>query len=223
MATVGTAVLPRKNGAFTLIELLIVVAIIAILAAIAVPNFLEAQTRARVSRVRTDMRSVATALELYRVDNLRYPPASDDDGRPVTDPAAGDGEWYESRVAIALTTPVAYIATRPPDIFAPRQAGALQILHYCSADYQGAAQASAAGTLFSSLYQELKGEAPPQKLLFCLLSYGPDGDHDVAEGDAHDHDHDHGHSHGEPAIYDPTNGTVSNGDIHYMGPAPGFL
>src|SRR6059058_569753 len=61
-----------KKG-FTLIELLIVVAIIAILAAIAVPNFLEAQTRAKVSRVRADARTVATAIESYAVDNNKYP------------------------------------------------------------------------------------------------------------------------------------------------------
>ena len=59
----------KKTIAFTLIELLIVVAIIAILAAIAVPNFLEAQTRSKVSRVKADMRSVATGVEAYRVDN----------------------------------------------------------------------------------------------------------------------------------------------------------
>jgi len=46
---------PRRLPAFTLIELLIVVAIIAILSAIAVPNFLEAQTRSKVSRTQADM------------------------------------------------------------------------------------------------------------------------------------------------------------------------
>jgi prepilin-type N-terminal cleavage/methylation domain-containing protein len=62
----------RKTG-FTLIELLIVVAIIAILAAIAVPNFLEAQVRSKVSRVAADMRSMTTALASYYVDNNSYP------------------------------------------------------------------------------------------------------------------------------------------------------
>lgn len=59
--------------AFTLIELLIVVAIIAILAAIAVPNLLEAQIRAKTARVKNDLRTVATALEIFAVDNGHYP------------------------------------------------------------------------------------------------------------------------------------------------------
>jgi prepilin-type N-terminal cleavage/methylation domain-containing protein len=67
----------RQVSAFTLIELLIVVAIIAILAAIAVPNFLEAQTRAKVSRVKADMRSLATAIETYVLDWNSYPPCND--------------------------------------------------------------------------------------------------------------------------------------------------
>jgi prepilin-type N-terminal cleavage/methylation domain-containing protein len=67
----------RKSG-FTLIELLIVVAIIAILAAIAVPNFLEAQVRSKVSRVKNDLRSLATAMEAYRIDNNAYVPHIDD-------------------------------------------------------------------------------------------------------------------------------------------------
>ncbi|HBF32973.1 TPA: hypothetical protein DDW35_00280 [Candidatus Sumerlaeota bacterium] len=63
----------KRNSAFTLIELLIVVAIIAILAAIAVPNFLEAQVRSKASRAMSDMRSLATAIEAYRVDENSYP------------------------------------------------------------------------------------------------------------------------------------------------------
>ena len=80
-------------SAFTLIELLIVVAIIAILAAIAVPNFLEAQTRAKVSRVKADLRTIATALESYGADHTKYPP--------------NDG--YYNVIPIQITTPIAYI------------------------------------------------------------------------------------------------------------------
>jgi len=71
LSQVPKETLMRKG--FTLIELLIVVAIIAILAAIAVPNFLEAQVRAKVSRAKNDMRAYATGLESYRVDNNSYP------------------------------------------------------------------------------------------------------------------------------------------------------
>ncbi len=58
---------------FTLIELLIVVAIIGILAAIAVPNFLNAQIRAKVARAYADEKSIGTALEAYRLDQNAYP------------------------------------------------------------------------------------------------------------------------------------------------------
>ena len=86
-----------KRFGFTLIELLIVVAIIGILAAIAVPNFLQAQTRAKLSRVQADFRNVRTALESYRIDNNTYP---------------YDGWRGFLRIPngwIGLTTPISYI------------------------------------------------------------------------------------------------------------------
>lgn len=95
-----------KTRGFTLIELLIVVAIIAILAAIAVPNFLEAQTRAKVSRCKADMRSLATAIESYAVDNNRYPAAQ----------WARINNNFNNRILL-LTTPIAYISSFPLDAF----------------------------------------------------------------------------------------------------------
>lgn len=95
---------------FTLIELLIVVAIIAILAAIAVPNFLEAQVRAKTSRAKADMRSINTAIESYRVDANKLPPHGIYQRR-----TNGSLQQLASGIqmldAIILTTPVAYITS----------------------------------------------------------------------------------------------------------------
>ncbi len=61
---------------FTMIEILIVVSVIAVLAAIAVPNFLEAQVRSKVSRTVQDFEFIALALETYFADYGKYPPVS---------------------------------------------------------------------------------------------------------------------------------------------------
>ena len=96
---------PNSRFGFTLIELLIVVAIIGILAAIAVPNFLNAQTRAKVGRVKGDLRSIYIAIQAYTVDH----------GREILDtgeiPNYYGNAWH---VWSQLTTPVSYIA---PDAF----------------------------------------------------------------------------------------------------------
>lgn len=63
----------RTSKAFTLIELLFVVAIIAVLAAIAVPNFLEAQTRSKIARARADMQVIKVGLGRYQSDHGAYP------------------------------------------------------------------------------------------------------------------------------------------------------
>jgi prepilin-type N-terminal cleavage/methylation domain-containing protein len=62
----------RKNEGFTLIELMIVIAIIGILAAIAIPQFSAYRTRSYNSAAEADIRNAATAQEAYYVDNQTY-------------------------------------------------------------------------------------------------------------------------------------------------------
>lgn len=94
----------RLRSGFTLIELLIVVAIIAILAAIAVPNFLQAQIRAKIAKVEGDFYSVAVAMESYYTDYQEYV-------------RAVPGAYFEE--LRPLTTPVKYMANIPLDPFKP--------------------------------------------------------------------------------------------------------
>ena len=105
-----------KALGFTLIELLIVVAIIAILAAIAVPNFLEAQTRAKTSRAKSDMRSLAVALESYMIDHHR-PIVGFNEGVSYGLWSVSDDVKRGIGAYAPLTTPVAYITTIPYDPF----------------------------------------------------------------------------------------------------------
>ena len=106
----------RRSG-FTLIELLIVVAIIAILASIAVPNFVEAMARAKISRVMSDQRALATAMESYATDWTDYPLYSNtDDGDRYLSRTA----WEATLVSYLLTSPIAYISALPIDPFQAR-------------------------------------------------------------------------------------------------------
>ncbi|MCA9446183.1 MAG: prepilin-type N-terminal cleavage/methylation domain-containing protein, partial [Candidatus Omnitrophica bacterium] len=115
----------RARKGFTLIELLIVIAIILILIAIALPNFLEAQIRARVTRVKSEMRSVRVAMESYRTDNPEYAyptqigmqlsanlPRKDE----YTLIEQGRHPGYGA-VPNELTTPIAYFTESPVDYF----------------------------------------------------------------------------------------------------------
>jgi type II secretion system protein G len=179
---------------FTLIELLIVVAIIAILAAIAVPNFLEAQTRAKVSRAKADIKAMVTGLEAYVVDNNHYVL-----GAAYTDTAFNALMRYACPL-VKLTTPIAYLSRLPGDapfgttvLADPRNTVVFKGYYYNGPDqwesYVNAGYCD--NGLFPYSYRYNR---------YTIYCTGPTK---VMSG----------WSGGGYSTYDPTNGTVSWGDI----------
>ena len=202
--------MPKR--AFTLIELLVVVAIIAILAAIAVPNFLEAMTRSKVVRTKSDLTTITTALEMYRVDTNWYPP---DINFGV--------KTFIGRLK-NLTTPVAYMTTLPKDPFMDFS----RAKNYVSATNKTTNPYTVDGGLTSAPAYPLTYDfafrrqpdgsyepdavwarisSTPGAVLWALRGTGPDRWPSWL---------------GElTQSYDPTNGTVSRGNIIWTGPGKG--
>ena len=106
-----------KQNAFTLVELLVVVAIISILATISLPNYQHALVKAKVSSVTAEMQSLSTAIEAYALDYNIYPL----DGNDYPDKS--EDYYDEKRIQKVLTTPTAYIsqAKFPHDLFHERE------------------------------------------------------------------------------------------------------
>ncbi|MEO8376238.1 MAG: type II secretion system protein GspG [Candidatus Sumerlaeota bacterium] len=200
----------RHRSAFTLVELLITVAIIGILAAIAVPNFLEAQTRAKVTRALADMRSLRTAVEAYAVDNNAYPI----DGSKV-----GDHQPYDL-LPTHVTSPIAYITSQPADPFRNLRfltivpgsdESAFSVSYFLNYRYRNIpytfnnALSSPQGSQLQWAHEGHEGK--------CFLwSDGPDrgnGPTQTIQVGIFDLD--------VSIDYDPTNGTLSTGDIVARG------
>jgi len=207
---------------FTLVELLIVVAIIAIVSAIALPSMAEAVVRSKIARTTVDMRTVAHALEHYTVDFNRYPaPSPNGIDAPYWPPEMINP--FDTWLSTQLTTPIAFLSPPVRDMFA-KDPGPRSNLHYLLRenvrrlggdleDYDDWAM-FVSGTNASSVR-------------YMLISNGPDGDYepiwvaDWLEGDdigddpgddGDDHDAEDAEELGM-ILYDPTNGTMSSGDV----------
>jgi prepilin-type N-terminal cleavage/methylation domain-containing protein len=186
-----------KRG-FTLIELLIVIAIILILIAIALPNFLEAQIRAKVARVQADLRTIGTALESYLIDWRIYPNDSED-------------EFDENNHGLRqLTTPLQYLPELPFDVFVGGRAPQDGTPVY----FEMGSTGFAPDALLSPVFQ-FEIARQPKVNAYALYSHGPnviddfDGEQDWPFG-------------GPSAAvttwsYSATNGTRSRGNIHRFG------
>jgi prepilin-type N-terminal cleavage/methylation domain-containing protein len=207
----------KRISGFTLIELLIVVAIIAILAAIAVPNFLEAQVRSKVSRVKSDLRSFATAIEAYTLDYNGPPPAAGETsntagrvGGPLT---FGTQTGQTGILGWWLTTPVAYMTTfeiRDPFVPDGRRPDT-QFFSYHTLTYRWGPRSpnqTPMGT-FESFSDGLNGDLFVQLYgSWRLFSIGPDNRYNNVIGGPIN-----AFTGNVGLPYDPTNGTVSAGNI----------
>lgn len=189
----------RGARGFTLVELLIVTAIIALLAAIAVPNFMQASIRSRHARAMNEMRVLHTGLDAYAVDYNRYPPT-----RGTFNPS------YAERLK-GLTTPVAYLSALPRDPF-PRTVLTQWNGQMNSAD---PADMFAYNTGAAAFAMGVNDPASLINMRWSLTSGGPDGGIHwpyYAFADRYVDDNSY-----IAWIYDPSNGTVSGGDIFRRG------
>jgi general secretion pathway protein G len=88
--------LRHSEQGFTLLEIMVVVVIIGLLVAAVAPNFMGQIDKAAANRARTDLRSIETALNLYRLDNFRYPSTAEGLEALVTNPGeASAPNWKQ--------------------------------------------------------------------------------------------------------------------------------
>jgi len=83
----------RLDDGFTLIEIMVVVVILGILAALIAPNVISRIDDAQIVKVQQDLRAIESALKLYRLDNFRYPDTEEGLNALVTPPQDPNARW----------------------------------------------------------------------------------------------------------------------------------
>ncbi len=187
----------RPLRAFTLIELLIVVSVIAILAGIAIQNMLAAQIRSKTARNLADFRTLAMAIEVYAADRNAYPRMAHWTfyGDPAFDRILG--EHANGVMSKVLSTPIAYLSqTQLFDPFMERNA--MAPIDERLYTYQNLGE-----------YRRLRPSST-----FWGPAYGYYGPWRLG-GVGPDSMFDHGFTNSAQLPYDPTNGIISYGNIWY--------
>lgn len=205
-----------KTKAFSLLEILVTVAIISILAAVAIPNYLTAQTRAKVARVQADLKAFDAAIITYILDHTKKPPTHASAGYDT-------GNWW-GFLTPSLTTPVAYLTALPPMVFndskiqqrwcdeeplthrAGNQPGTfVRDTYNLAYHFQVGEEMTTtetmrlpAGTIFTAKMRDTFKMSG-----YVLYNCGPDRIDSTALA--------------LPQFYDPTNGTDSYGDLYLCG------
>ncbi|MCB9768618.1 MAG: prepilin-type N-terminal cleavage/methylation domain-containing protein [Candidatus Omnitrophica bacterium] len=186
----------RGSKGFTLIELLIVIAIILILIAIALPNFLEAQIRARVVKAKGEIRALALAMEEYFLDFKTYPSETEGDFYN-----RGRSEFGHSW----LTSPIAYLTSVPDDPFAG-------VTENGPRTYESGGIEMGVSML----------QCTPCLATWVIYSSGPNEESEpsLRSADPHRTSQDGSNT---VVTYAPTNGTRSAGVIHWYGGDPFWI
>ncbi|MDP8242958.1 MAG: prepilin-type N-terminal cleavage/methylation domain-containing protein [Candidatus Hinthialibacter antarcticus] len=181
----------RKSDAYSLIELLVVVAIIGILTTVSVRQLGMAKIRAEVARVQSDFHNVGVAINLYKVDSGSY---------PATKLAKVSAASNYVQAMFELTTPTAYINQLPDSPWLGKNLH-LNVLYYAQRFYERSNRYNEDWD-FSYDYTYYTKDAmlhiPMQtKPNWSLTSHGPTG---IGSSATH---------------YNSSNGTLSNGAVFH--------
>ncbi|MBA84218.1 type II secretion system major pseudopilin GspG [Thalassobius sp. S69A] len=94
----------EKDAGFSLLELMVVVVILSVLALVIVPRVIDRPDQARAARAQADIAAIASAVQLYRLDNFRYPTSEQGLSalvtRPGSDPVPANWSQYMDRLPV---------------------------------------------------------------------------------------------------------------------------